>query len=58
MFRLSLMVGGNLWSYALVRTITTHGDIALIAHGLGILDLDLVPVVVMPTSSPAWSGCW
>ena len=53
-FWLSLMACGNLWSYPPVRTITTHGDMALIARGLGISDWTLFPFVVIPSLWAAW----
>lgn len=35
LFWLALMGAGNVWSYAPMRTITTHADMALVARGLG-----------------------
>jgi hypothetical protein len=49
LFWLALMASGNLWSYAPVRTITTHGDMALVAQGLGISAWTLFPFVVLPS---------
>ncbi|MGH7056378.1 MAG: hypothetical protein ACREFZ_00655 [Acetobacteraceae bacterium] len=54
LFWLALMASGNLWSYAPVRTITTHGDMALAAHGLGISPWTLFPFVVLPSVWAAW----
>lgn len=54
LFWLALMACGNLWSYAPVRTITTHGDMALAARGLGISHWTLFPFVVLPSLWAAW----
>ena len=54
LFWLTLMASGNLWSYAPVRTITTHGDMALAAYGLGISPWTLFPFVVLPSVCVAW----
>jgi hypothetical protein len=54
LFWLALMASGNLWSYAPVRTITTHADMALLARGLGISDWTLFPFVVLPSVWAAW----
>lgn len=40
---LSLMCAANVWSYVPIRAITTHGDIALAARGLGISPWLLLP---------------
>jgi hypothetical protein len=53
-FWLSLMACGNLWSYAPIRTIATHPDMALIARGLGISDWTLFPFVVLPSLWAGW----
>jgi hypothetical protein len=53
-FWLSLMACGNLWSYAPIRTIATHADMALLARGLGISDWTLFPFVVIPSLWAAW----
>ncbi|MFC7400165.1 hypothetical protein ACFQU1_23470 [Chelatococcus sp. GCM10030263] len=54
LFWLALMACANLWSYAPVRTITTHGDMALAAQGLGISAWTLFPFVVLPSVWAAW----
>jgi hypothetical protein len=54
LFWLALMASGNLWSYAPVRTITTHGDMALVAQGLGISAWALFPFVVLPSLWSIW----
>lgn len=54
LFWLALMASGNLWSYAPVRTITTHGDMADAARGLGISSWTLFPFVVLPALWAAW----
>lgn len=45
LFWLALMACGNLWSYAPIRTITTHGDMALAERGLGISPWLMFPFV-------------
>jgi hypothetical protein len=42
---LSLMCVANVWSYVPIRAITTHGDIALAARGLGLSPWLLFPVL-------------
>jgi hypothetical protein len=54
LFWLALMASGNLWSYAPVRTITTHGDMGIAARGLGISPWTLFPFVVLPSLLAAW----
>lgn len=54
LFWLALMASGNLWSYAPVRTIATHGDMGYAAHGLGISSWTLFPFVVLPSLLAAW----
>ena len=39
------MGAGNVWSYAPIRTVTTHADMALVARGLGISPWLLLPFV-------------
>lgn len=51
---LALMACANLWSYAPVRTVTTHGDMALAARGLGISAWTLFALVVVPSAWAAW----
>jgi hypothetical protein len=48
-FWLALMCAGNVWSYAPIRTITTHADMALVAQGLGISVWALLPLVTVPS---------
>jgi hypothetical protein len=48
LFWLAVMSAGNLWSYTPVRTITTHGDMANAALGLGISSWTLLPFVALP----------
>lgn len=54
LFWLALMAASNLWSYAPVRTITTHADMALAAHGLGISVWTLLPFVTIPALWAGW----
>ncbi|GAB2577950.1 hypothetical protein ISP15_01120 [Dyella jejuensis] len=54
-FWLALMSAGNVWSYAPTRTITTHGDMALLARGLGISAWALFPLVTVPAMYIAYS---
>jgi hypothetical protein len=54
LFWLALMACANLWSYAPVRTITTHGEMADAAQGLGISTWTLFPFVVLPSVWAAW----
>ena len=48
-FWLAVMGAGNVWSYAPNRTVTTHADMALVAHGLGISIWLLLPFVTVPS---------
>lgn len=52
-FWLALMACGNLWSYAPIRTITSHGDMAVAAKGLGISSWAMFPFV---TAISVWAG--
>ncbi|WP_051329466.1 hypothetical protein [Geminicoccus roseus] len=54
LFWLAVMASGNLWSYAPVRTIATHGDMGIAAQGLGISPWALFPFVVLPSLLAAW----
>lgn len=54
LFWLALMASANLWSYAPVRTITTHGDMAVAARGLGVSSWALFPFVVLLSIGIAW----
>ena len=54
LFWLAVMACGNLWSYAPVRTIATHGDMGIAAEGLGISSWTLLPFVVLPSAWAAW----
>lgn len=53
-FWLALMGCSNLWSYAPIRTITTHADMAFMARGLGISGWTLFPFVVLPACWAGW----
>ena len=44
---LSLMCAANVWGYVPIRAITTHADIAIAAHGLGISTWMLFPFVMI-----------
>jgi hypothetical protein len=55
LFWLAIMGAGNVWSYAPLRTITTHADMALVAQGLGISTWLLLPVVTLPSLLIIWS---
>ena len=46
---LALMAAANLWSYAPVRTIATHGDMGNASEGLRITSWQLFPIVVIPS---------
>ena len=54
LFWLAVMGAGNVWSYAPVRTVTTHADMALVARGLGISTW-LLPLVTAPSLAILWS---
>jgi len=54
LFWLALMAAANLWSYAPIRTIATHADMALAGRGLGISQWTLFPFVVLPALGAAW----
>jgi hypothetical protein len=54
LFWLAVAANANLWSYAPVRTITTHGDMATAAHGFGISSWTLSPFVVLPSLLACW----
>ncbi len=54
LFWLAVMASGNLWSYAPVRTVTTHGDMGVAAQGLGISGWTLFPFVVLPALWGVW----
>jgi hypothetical protein len=54
LFWLAVMAAGNLWSYAPVRTIAAHGDMAPAARGLGLSAWGLFPFVVLPTLLVGW----
>ncbi|MBE7212037.1 MAG: hypothetical protein INR65_13535 [Gluconacetobacter diazotrophicus] len=49
LFFLALFSAGNVWSYAPTRTITTHGDMALLARGLHVGVWALLPIVSVPS---------
>ncbi|CAP54764.1 conserved hypothetical protein [Gluconacetobacter diazotrophicus PA1 5] len=49
LFWLALMGAANLWSYAPIRTITTHGDMAEMARGLHMSPWLLLPLVTLPS---------
>ncbi len=55
LFWLALMNAGNVWSYAPMRTVTTHADMALVARGLGISTSLLLPIVTVPSLLILWS---
>ena len=55
LFWLALMGAGNVWSYAPMRTLTTHADMALVARGLGISTFLLLPIVTVPSLLILWS---
>ncbi len=55
LFWLALMGAGNVWSYAPMRTLTTHADMALVARGLGISTWLLLPIVTVPSLLILWS---
>lgn len=55
LFWLALMGAGNVWSYAPMRTVTTHADMALVARGLGISTWLLLPIVTAPALLILWS---
>ena len=55
LFWLALMSAGNVWSYAPMRTVTTHADMELIAQGLGVSTWLLLPVVTAPSLLILWS---
>ncbi|WP_174301691.1 hypothetical protein [Caulobacter sp. S45] len=55
LFWLALMNAGNVWSYAPMRTVTTHADMALVARGLGISTWLLLPIVTVPSLLILWS---
>ena len=55
LFWLALMGAGNVWSYAPMRTVTTHADMALVARGLGISAWLLLPIVTAPSLLILWS---
>ena len=55
LFWLALMSAGNVWSYAPMRTVTTHADMALVARGLGISTWLLLPMVTVPSLLILWS---
>jgi hypothetical protein len=54
LFWLAAMSAGNLWSYAPLRTITTHYDMADAAQGLGISSWTLLPFVTLPALWVGW----
>ncbi len=55
LFWLALMGAGNVWSYAPMRTVTTHADMALVARGLGLSTWLLLPIVTAPSLLILWS---
>lgn len=55
LFWLAVMCAGNVWSYAPMRTITTHADMAIMARGLGISTWLLLPLVGAPSLLIMWS---
>lgn len=55
LFWLALMSAGNVWSYAPMRTLTTHADMALVARGLGISNQLLFPIVTVLSLLILWS---
>ena len=55
LFWLALMGAGNVWSYAPMRTVTPHADMALVARGLGISTWLLLPIVAVPSLLILWS---
>ena len=55
LFWMAVMDAGNVWSYAPIRTVTTHADMALVASGLGISTWVLLPIVTAPSILIAWS---
>ena len=55
LFWLAVMSAGNVWSYAPMRTVTTHADMALVARGLGISTWLLLPIVTAPSLLILWS---
>ncbi len=54
LFWLAVMASGNLWSYAPVRTVTTHGDMGVAAQALGVFGWALFPFVVLPALWAVW----
>jgi hypothetical protein len=54
LFWLAVVASANLWSYAPVRTITTHGDMANAARGFGISPWTLCPFVILPSLLACW----
>jgi hypothetical protein len=54
LFWLAVAASGNLWSYAPVRTITTHADMATAARGFSISSWTLLPFVVLPSLLACW----
>ncbi|MBB2202106.1 hypothetical protein HLH28_11085 [Gluconacetobacter tumulisoli] len=49
LFWLGLMGAANVWSYAPIRTLTTHGDMAYLAQGLHLSVWVLLPIVTLPS---------
>ena len=55
LFWVAVMGAGNVWSYAPMRTVTTHADMALVARGLGISTWLLLPLVTAPSLLILWN---
>lgn len=55
LYWLALMEAANMWSYAPVRTLTWHADMANAAQGFQISTWTLFPFVVAPTLLVAWN---
>lgn len=54
LFWLAVVASANLWSYAPIRTLTNHADMATAARGFGISTWTLFPFVVVPSLLACW----
>lgn len=55
LFWTALMAAANCWSYAPVRTVTTHADMFTAARGLGLPTWGMLPLVSLPSVAILWA---